>query len=76
MLERIRKAHEILLQLENIRHTLVTIGTIANPHLTEAYEAELMGKLEETEALLGKVSECLHRKSTTPALSQDALREV
>ena len=76
VLERIRKAHRLLFELEDIRYTLVTIGTISNPHLTEAYEAELMGKLSEVEALLAQVKEHLHRKWTTAALSSDVATGV
>ena len=76
VLERIRKAHEMLFELEDIRYTLVTIGTVYNPLLTEDYEAELMGKLSEAETLLAKIKECLHRKVATAALSSDVLTGV
>ena len=75
-LERIHKAHEILFALEDIRYTIVTIGTLANPHLTEEYESELMDKLKETEMLLGRVKDCLHKKNATSPLSSDVPTEA
>lgn len=69
VLERIRKAHELLFELENVRYTLVTIGTLINPHLTESYEAELMEKLIETEALLDRIKDCLSKQTVNPPLS-------
>ena len=41
MLERIHKAHVLLLELESIRHRITVIGTITNPYLTASYEADL-----------------------------------
>lgn len=76
VLERIHKAHELLFELENVRYTLVTIGTLTNPHLAEAYEAELMEKLVETEMLLDRIKGCLSKQTVNPPLSPDALIEV
>ena len=76
VLERIRKAHELLFELENVRYTLVTIGTLANTHLAESYEAELMEKLIETEVFLNRIKDCLSKQTVNPPLSPDALIEV
>lgn len=76
VLERIRKAHELLFELENVRYTLVTIGTLTNPHLTESYEEELMDKLVETEMFLNRIKDCLSKQTVNPPLSPDALIEV
>lgn len=76
VLERIRKAHELLFELENVRYTLVTIGTLTNSHLAETYEAELMEKLIETEMLLDRIKDCLSKQTVNPPLSPDAVIEV
>lgn len=76
VLERIRKAHELLFELENVRYTLVAIGTLTNSHLAETYEAELMEKLIETEMLLDRIKDCLSKQTVNPPLSPDAVIEV
>jgi len=76
MLERIHKAHILLLELENIRHRITVIGTITNPYLTASYEADLMERLVETEMLIEGIKEHLFKQESTLPFSSDAPREV
>lgn len=76
MLERIHKAHVLLLELESIRHRITVIGTITNPYLTASYEADLMERLIETEMLINGIKEHLFKKESTSPFSSDAPREV
>lgn len=38
---RILKAHQVLISLEELRFSIVTIANLSNPFVTDKYEAEL-----------------------------------
>ncbi len=42
---RILKAHQVLISLEEIRFTVVTIANLSNPFVTDEYEKELYNRL-------------------------------
>lgn len=58
--QRLKKAHDILRKLEDIRFQLTIVGTIANPCVSESKELELMIMLEETEMLIDNISKLLY----------------
>lgn len=76
MLERIHKAHVLLLEQESIRHRITVIGTITNPYLTASYEADLMERLIETEMLIDGIKKISFPTESTLPFSSDAPREV
>jgi hypothetical protein len=47
---RILKAHQVLLSLEELRFSIVTIANLSNPFVTDKYEAELYDRLISVEA--------------------------
>lgn len=46
---RILKAHQVLLSLEELRSSVVTIANLSNPFVTDDYEKELFNKLTSVE---------------------------
>ena len=47
---RILKAHQVLISLEELRFSIVTIANLSNPFVTDKYEAELYDWLTSVEA--------------------------
>lgn len=47
---RILKAHQVLISLEELRFSIVTIANLSNPFVTDKYEAELYDRLTSVEA--------------------------
>lgn len=47
---RILKAHQVLISLEELRFSIVTIANLSNPFLTDEYEEELYNRLATVEA--------------------------
>ena len=46
---RILKAHQVLISLEELRFSIVTIANLSNPFVTDKYEAELYDRLTSVE---------------------------
>lgn len=46
---RILKAHQVLLSLEELRSSVVTIANLSNPFVTDDYEKELFNRLTSVE---------------------------
>lgn len=42
---RILKAHQVLMSIEELRFTVVTIANLSNPFVTDGYEDELYNRL-------------------------------
>lgn len=47
---RILKAHQVLISLEELRFSIVTIANLSNPFVTDKYEKELYDRLTSVEA--------------------------
>lgn len=47
---RILKAHQVLISLEELRFSIVTIANLSNPFLNDEYEEELYNRLATVEA--------------------------
>lgn len=46
---RILKAHQVLLSLEELRFSVVSIANLSNPFVTDEYEKELYSRLTNVE---------------------------
>lgn len=46
---RILKAHQVLLSLEELRFSIVSIANLSNPFVTDEYEKELYSRLTNVE---------------------------
>ena len=46
---RILKAHQVLLSLEELRSSIVTIANLSNPFVTDEYDKELYSRLTNVE---------------------------
>lgn len=42
---RILKAHQVLMSIEELRFSIVTIANLSNPFVTDGYEEELYNRL-------------------------------
>ena len=62
LLERIHKAHVLLLELENIRHKIVVRREVGSNLLTESYEEHLFDQLVRVEILVNGISDILNEK--------------
>lgn len=47
---RILKAHQVLISLEELRFSIVTIANLSSPFVTDKYEKELYDRLTSVEA--------------------------
>lgn len=47
---RIFKAHQVLISLEELRFSIVTIANLSSPFVTDKYEKELYDRLTSVEA--------------------------
>lgn len=57
---RILKAHQVLISLEELRFSIVTIANLSNPFVTDKYEAELYDRLTSVEASIQDILKGLH----------------
>lgn len=56
---RILKAHQVLMSLEELRFSVVTIANLSNPFVTDEYEKELYNRLADVEMSIQDILECL-----------------
>lgn len=49
---RILKAHQVLLSLEELRFSVVSIANLSNPFVTDEYEKELYSRLTNVETFI------------------------
>lgn len=52
---RILKAHQVLMSLEELRFSIVTIANLSNPFVTDKYEKELYDRLTSAETSIQDV---------------------
>lgn len=57
---RILKAHQVLISLEELRFSIVTIANLSNPFVTDKYEAELYDRLTSVEVSIQDILKGLH----------------
>lgn len=56
---RILKAHQVLMSLEELRFSVVTIANLSNPFVTDEYEKELYNRLADVEMSIQDILKCL-----------------
>lgn len=56
---RILKAHQVLMSLEELRFSVVTIANLSNPFVTDEYEKELYNRLSDVETSIQDILKCL-----------------
>lgn len=56
---RILKAHQVLLSLEELRYSVVTIANMSNHFVTDEYEKELCSRLTSVETSIQDILKCL-----------------
>lgn len=57
---RILKAHQVLISLEELRFSIVTIANLSSPFVTDKYEKELYDRLTSVEASIQDILKGLH----------------
>lgn len=56
---RILKAHHVLMSIEELRLSVVTIANLSNPFVTDEYEKELYNRLTDVETSIQDILKCL-----------------
>lgn len=56
---RILKAHQVLMSLEELRFSVVTIANLSNPFVTDEYEKDLYNRLSDVETSIQDILKCL-----------------
>lgn len=56
---RILKAHHVLMSIEELRFSVVTIANLSNPFVTDEYEKELYNRLTDVETSIQDILKCL-----------------
>lgn len=67
--QRLIKAHQLLMRIEELRNHVATIANLTNPHVTESYEQQLVDELEQVDNL---IQECLRCSRTTDPCRRNA----
>lgn len=57
---RILKAHQVLISLEELRFSIVTIANLSSPFVTDKYEKELYDRLTSVEVSIQDILKGLH----------------